>query len=57
MKPGAVKSTQQLGDLGQSRSRDNITGGLLSSQTHGLYIGDLAVTARTAAMQARRQEK
>jgi hypothetical protein len=57
MKPGAVKSTPQLGDVGQNRSRDNITGGIPSSQTHGLYISDLAVTARTAAMQTRRQEK
>jgi len=56
MKPGAVKSTQQLGDLGQNRSRDIITGGIPSSQTHGLCI-DLAVTARTSAMQTRRQGK
>jgi len=51
MGPGEMKTTQQLDDLGQNRRLGNITGGLGSSQTHGLYVGDLAVTARTAAMQ------
>jgi|HubBroStandDraft_4_1064222.scaffolds.fasta_scaffold61509_2 hypothetical protein len=57
MNPGEMETTQQLNDLGQNRRPDNITGGLGSSQTHGLYIGDLAVTARTARMQTGRQEK
>jgi hypothetical protein len=57
MNPGEMKTTQQLDDLGQNRRLDNITGGLGSSKTHGLYIGDLAVTARAAAMLIGRQEK
>ena len=51
MTTGEMKTTQQLDDLGQNRRLGNITGGLGSSQTHGLYVGDLAVTARTAATQ------
>ncbi len=50
-------ATPQLHDLDQSLWLDNITGGLGSSQTHGPYIDDLAVTARAAAMQIGRQEK
>jgi hypothetical protein len=46
-----MKTTQQLDDLGQKRRLDSIPGGLGSSRAHGLYIGDLAVTARTAATQ------
>ena len=44
-------------DLGRNRRLDNFTGGLASSQTHGLYTDDLAVTAREATMQISRQEK
>ncbi len=51
-----MKATPQLHDLDQSLCLDNITGGLGSNQTHGLYIADPAVTARTAAMQIGRQE-
>jgi len=56
MSPSEMKTTQQLDDLGRNRRLDNITGHG-SSQTHGLYIGDSAATARTAAMQTVRQEK
>jgi hypothetical protein len=57
MNPGGMKTTRQLDDLGQNRRLGNITGGQGSSQTHGLYIGDLAVTARTPDMQTGREEK
>jgi hypothetical protein len=50
MDRGEMKTKRQLDDLGRNRRLDNFTGGLGSSQTHGLDIGDLAVTARTAAM-------
>jgi hypothetical protein len=46
-----MNATAQLHDLGQNRRLDKMTGGLRSSQTHGLYFGDLAVTARSAANQ------
>lgn len=51
LNPGEMKTTQRIDNPGQDRRIDNITGGLGSSQTHGLYIGDLAVTARAAAVQ------
>ena len=57
MTTGEMKTTQQLNDLGQNRRLGNITRGLGSSQTHGLYIGDVAVTERTAAMQTGREEE
>jgi hypothetical protein len=52
-----MKTTPQLLDLDQSLCLDNITGGLGSSQTHGLFIDDPAVTARASAIQIGRQEK
>jgi len=55
--PGEMKTTRQLDNLGQNRRLDNFTWSLGSSQTNGLHIGDLAVTARTAAMQTVREEK
>jgi hypothetical protein len=57
MNTGEMKTTQQLDDLGRERRLDNNTGGLGSSQPHGLYTDNLAVTARAAAMQISRQEK
>jgi len=52
-----MKTKRQLDDLGQNQRLDKITGGLGSSQTHGLYTVDLAVTVRATAMQIGRQEK
>jgi hypothetical protein len=46
-----MNTTRQLDDPGQNRRLDNITGGQGSSQTHGLYIGELAVAVRAAAME------
>lgn len=46
-----MKTTQQLDDLGRNGRLDNIIRRSGSSRTHGLHIGDLAVTAGTAAMQ------
>jgi hypothetical protein len=57
MSPGEMITTQQVDDLGRNRRLDNITSAVGSSQTHGLYIDDLAVSARTAAMQFSWQEK
>jgi hypothetical protein len=57
MDRGEMKTKRQLDDLGRNRRLGNFTGGLGSSQTHGLYTDDLAVTARDATMQISRQEK
>ena len=57
MDEGEMKTKRQLDDLGQNQRLDKITGGLGSSQTHGLYTVDLAVTVRATAMQIGRQEK
>ena len=51
MTMGEMNKTQQLDELGQKLRLDNIPEGLGSSQASGLYIGDLAVTALTAAKQ------
>jgi hypothetical protein len=52
-----MKTIGQLANLRQSRRLEPIARYLQSSVTRRLYIDDLEVTERTAAMQTVRQEK
>jgi hypothetical protein len=51
MSTGEMKTTQQLDDLDQNRRLDNPPRGLRSNHTRRPYIGDLAETLPSAAMQ------
>jgi hypothetical protein len=52
-----MKTIRQLDNLGQNHRLESIARYQQSSETHMLYIDDLAVTARATAVQIGRQEK